>query len=248
MWGYKPIPNARTPEQERPTLDAVGAHAGHDSVVPLLGQQRVRRVRHAERGGRRRRPGEGDDARLQEHPARHGLHHRRDDAARARTTATCASSTTARSASGRTEANHVATMVGGGTVQYKSGSQPGAVYTPMLARAAGGGGAVPQRERVPHADVSHPPRDRRAHRGGRHDPRASTARRRACSPALLDDERMNRLLEQEALQRARARTRSRRCSTTCAAASGRRSTPARPTRTRTAASCRATSSRRSTAS
>ena len=30
-----------------------------------------------------------------------------------------------------TEAGHVATVIGGGTVQYKSGSQPGAVYTPL---------------------------------------------------------------------------------------------------------------------
>src|SRR4029079_14789961 len=30
-----------------------------------------------------------------------------------------------------TEANHVATVVGGESVQYKSGSQPGAVYTPL---------------------------------------------------------------------------------------------------------------------
>jgi hypothetical protein len=30
-----------------------------------------------------------------------------------------------------TEANHVATMIGGGTVQYKSGSQTGAVYVPL---------------------------------------------------------------------------------------------------------------------
>ena len=50
MWGYKPIPNAKTPDAGARDARAVVAHAGHDAVVSLLGQQRVRRDRHAERG------------------------------------------------------------------------------------------------------------------------------------------------------------------------------------------------------
>ena len=38
MWGYKEIPGATTPDDERPTLEQWIAHAGHDSVVSLLGR------------------------------------------------------------------------------------------------------------------------------------------------------------------------------------------------------------------
>ena len=36
MWGYKPIPGAKTPEEEKPTLDRVGARAGREAVPALL--------------------------------------------------------------------------------------------------------------------------------------------------------------------------------------------------------------------
>ena len=62
MWGYKPIPNARTPEEERPTLEKWIRDAGHTPWLPLLGEQSVRRLRHVERSRRRRRPGEVDGA------------------------------------------------------------------------------------------------------------------------------------------------------------------------------------------
>ena len=91
------------------------------------------------------------------------------------------SSTTAPSASGRTEAAHPATMIGGGTVQYKSGSQtgPGVRRASRKARQTRGD-AVPQRQRVQDADVSDPSGHRGAHRAGRH---ADAHRQRAESRA-----------------------------------------------------------------
>jgi hypothetical protein len=47
MWGYKPIPNAKTPEDEKPTLDE-WARMQDSPVVPL----RQRRGRGRRRSGR----------------------------------------------------------------------------------------------------------------------------------------------------------------------------------------------------
>jgi hypothetical protein len=132
MWGYKPIPGARTSEQERPTLEQwsrmqdtipwyrfsagneFGGYGTLNEAVgdadPIkstgLGFRNIQRV-VGYIPGAATRPGE-DNADLRE------LYDR-----------------TVQQWS--TEAGHVATMVGGGTVQYKSGSQPGPVYAPMPA-------------------------------------------------------------------------------------------------------------------
>jgi len=130
MWGYRPIPGARTPDDERPTLDGwarmqdtipwyrfsanneFGAFGTLNEAVgdadPVkstgLGFRNLRRV-VGYISDAAIRPGE-DNGDLRE------LYDRTVG-------------------QWSTEANHVATMVGGGQVQYKSGSQPGAVYTPL---------------------------------------------------------------------------------------------------------------------
>lgn len=167
MWGYKPIPAATTPDAERPILDSwarmqdsipwyrfsanneFGATGTQSEAVgdadPVkstgLGFRNIQRV-----------VGYISDAVTQPGEDNSDLRELYD-----RTVNQWA-----------TEANHVATLVGGGTVQYKSGSQPGAVYTPVP-RAPGRGGALPQRAGFPYADVPDPPRDRQPHRGGRDD-------------------------------------------------------------------------------
>ncbi|MHB1225785.1 MAG: zinc-dependent metalloprotease [Gemmatimonadaceae bacterium] len=97
-----------------------------------------------------------------------------------------------------TEANHVATVVAGGSVQYKAGGQSGAVYEPMsLAR---------QREAVKFLNekvfatpdyLIRPEIASRIEANGMIR-RINGAQSRVMNN-LLDDSRMNRLLEQEAL-------------------------------------------------
>src|SRR5688572_21386394 len=124
MWGYKPIPGARTPDQERPTLEQwsqmqdsipwyrfsagneFGATGTQSEAVgdadpvksTTLGFKNIRRA-IGYVASAATRPGE-DNSDLRE------LYDRTVN-------------------QWATEANHVATLVGGGTVQYKSGSQKG---------------------------------------------------------------------------------------------------------------------------
>lgn len=101
-----------------------------------------------------------------------------------------------------TEGNHVATLVGGGTVQYKSGSQPGPVYVPV-SRAR-------QVEAVRFLNdnvfrtptwLIKPDIAARIEAGGMVT-RISNAQMRVLT-TLLDDGRMNRLLELEGTARDR---------------------------------------------
>src|SRR5205814_4249828 len=132
MWGYTPIPSARTPDAERPTLDQwarekdtipwyrfsennEGGYGTLNEAVgdadPVkstgLGFKNLRRV-VTYISAAATQPGEDND----------DLKELYD-----RTVGQWA-----------TEAGHVATIIGGGTVQYKSGSQSGAVYS-ALSRA-----------------------------------------------------------------------------------------------------------------
>ena len=197
MWGYKPIPNAKTPDAERPTLDMwarmqdtipwyrfssgnpFGAYGTQSEAVgdadPVkstrLGFRNIERV-VAFIPDAATREGE-DNADLRE------LYDR----------------TVSQWA---TEASHVATLVGGGSLQYKSGSQPGAVFTPM------------SRERqaeavkfINEAVFRTPTYLIRPDIAARIEPsgmitRINGAQSRVLN-ALLDNGRMNRLLEQEAL-------------------------------------------------
>ncbi|HWK89670.1 MAG TPA: zinc-dependent metalloprotease, partial [Longimicrobium sp.] len=202
MWGYKPIPGARTPEQERPVLDQwarmqdtvpwyrfsagneFGAYGTQSEAVgdadPVqsteLGFRNIRRV-VGYISGAVTRPGE-DNTDLRE------LYDR----------------TVGQWA---TEANHVATMIGGGTVQYKSGSQPGAVYEAMpRARQQQAMRFLNEQVFRTPTYLIRPEISSRFEAGGMIN-RINAAQVRVLNN-LFDDGRMNRLLEQEALNRSAA--------------------------------------------
>ena len=197
MWGYKPIPGARTPDAERPTLDRwarmqdtipwyrfsagneFGAYGTQSEAVgdadPVkstrLGFRNIARVvRYIP--GAAIRPGE-DNRDLKE------LYDR----------------TVGQWA---TEANHVATLIGGGTVQYKSGSQPGPVYTAMpRARQKEAMQFLNQEVFRTPAYLIQPEIASRIEAGGMVT-RINGAQSRVLNN-VLNDGRMNRLLEQEEL-------------------------------------------------
>jgi hypothetical protein len=97
-----------------------------------------------------------------------------------------------------TEAGHVATVVGGGTVQYKSGSQPGPVFVPV-SRAKQAEAVKFLNEKVfkTPAYLIRPDIAARVEAGGMLT-RIGNAQNRTLT-ALLQDARLNRLLEGEAL-------------------------------------------------
>jgi hypothetical protein len=97
-----------------------------------------------------------------------------------------------------TEAGHPVTVVGGGTVQYKSGSQPGPVYV-SLSRARQADAVKFLNEKVFKTPtyLIRPDIAARIESGGMFT-RIGNAQNRVLS-ALLQDSRMNRLLEGEAL-------------------------------------------------
>ena len=202
MWGYKPIPGATSPDAERPTLDQwarmqdtipwyrfsanneFGAYGTQSEAVgdadpvksTALGFKNIQRVIGYVPTAALA-PGE-DNSDLAE------LYNR----------------TVSQWA---TEANHVATMVGGGTVQYKSGSQPGAVYRAMpRARQAEAVRFLNEQVFRTPSYLIRPDIASRIEAGGMIT-RINTAQARVLT-TLLDDGRMNRLLEQEAVNRAGA--------------------------------------------
>jgi hypothetical protein len=97
-----------------------------------------------------------------------------------------------------TEAGHVATVVGGDVVQYKSGSQPGAVYTP-LSKARQQEAMRFLNENVFQTPTYRiqPSIARRIEAGGMIT-RITNAQTRVLT-GLLADNRLNRLIENEAL-------------------------------------------------
>ena len=115
-------------------------------------------------------------------------------------------------------------------------------------RPTEGSDALPERQRVQDADVSDSSRDRCAHRGGRNAHARRQARRTACSPQVLQDQRLNRLIEAPAAgedPRGCVFAR-RRCSTIFSAESGRSVERRRRRSMRIAGCCRTTISRQST--
>ena len=202
MWGYKPIPGARTPDEEKPTLEQwarmqdtipwyrfsgnnpFGAYGTQSEAVgdadPVksteLGFRNIRRVvgyiAHAAT-----RPME-DNSDIQE------LYNRTV-------------------AQWSTEANHVATMVGGGTVQYKSGSQPGPVYVPMpRARQVEAVRFLNEHVFGTPTYLIRPELAARFEAGGM-VARISNAQTRVLT-TLFSDQRLNSLLEQEGTARERS--------------------------------------------
>jgi hypothetical protein len=201
MWGYRPIPGARTPDDERPTLErwsrmqdtipwyrfsannAFGATGTQSEAVgdadPVksteLGFRNIRRV--MEILPRAATSDMGDNSDLQE------LYNR----------------TVSQWA---TEANHVATLVGGGRVQYKTGGQPGPVYTP-IPRAEQVSAVRFLNEQVFRTPtyLIRPEIGARIEAGGMVT-RINNAQVRSLN-TLFDDSRMDRMLELEGLARSR---------------------------------------------
>lgn len=201
MWGYRPIPGARTPDDERPTLErwsrmqdtipwyrfsannAFGATGTQSEAVgdadPVksteLGFRNIRRV--MEILPRAATSDMGDNSDLQE------LYNR----------------TVSQWA---TEANHVATLVGGGRVQYKTGGQPGPVYTP-IPRAEQVSAVRFLNEQVFRTPtyLIRPEIGARIEAGGMVT-RINNAQVRSLN-TLFDDSRMDRMLELEGLARTR---------------------------------------------
>ena len=197
MWGYKPIPSATTADAERPTLDQwarmqdsipwyrfsenneAGGYGTLNEAVgdadPVkstgLGFRNIERVvGYVDQAGTR--AGE-DNSDLEE------IYNR----------------TVGQWA---TEANHVVTVVGGSQVQYKSGSQPGAVYVPLSrARQADAVRFLNEKVFRTPSYLIRPEISARIEAGGMIT-RIDNAQARVLT-GLFDDSRMDRMLENEAL-------------------------------------------------
>ena len=196
MWGYTPIPGARSADDERPTLDQwarmqdtipwyrfsennEGGYGTLNEAVgdadPVkstgLGFRNIRRV-VTYISSAATRPGEDNDDLKEIYD---------------RTVGQWA-----------TEAGHVATVVGGESVQYKSGSQPGAVYTPLSrARQQEAMRFINENVFQTPSYLIQPAIARRVEAGGMIT-RITNAQGRVLT-SLLNDGRLNRLIENEAL-------------------------------------------------
>jgi hypothetical protein len=197
MWGYKPIPGAASIEAERPTLDQwarmqdtipwyrfsagneFGAYGTLNEAVgdadpvksTALGFKNIRRTLGYVHDATVR-PGQ-DNSDLET------LYNRTVN-------------------QWATEANHVATLVAGGTVQYKSGSQPGAVYHALPRdRQAEAVKFLNDEVFETPSYLIRPEIAARIEAGGMIR-RVNNAQGRVLN-TLLDDGRLNRLLEQEAI-------------------------------------------------
>lgn len=196
MWGYTPIPSARTPDQERSTLDqwarmqdtipwyrfsenneggfgTLNEAVGDADPVKStgLGFRNLRRV-VTYISAAAMKPGE-DNSDLRE------LYDRTVQ-------------------QWATEATHVTTVVGGEEVQYKSGSQTGAVYTPLSrARQQDAMRFLSDNVFRTPTYLIQPDIARRIEAGGMIT-RITNAQGRVLT-SLLNDGRLNRLLENEAL-------------------------------------------------
>jgi hypothetical protein len=202
MWGYKPIPGAGSPDAEKPTLEQwarmqdtipwyrfsagneFGAAGTQSEAVgdadPVksteLGFRNIERViNYIERAALRPMQDNADLRELYDRTVNQWA----------------------------TEANHVATLVGGGTVQYKSGSQPGPVYVAFpRARQADAVRFINQNVFRTPTYLIRPEIGARIEAGGMVN-RVNGAQARVLNN-LLDDGRMNRLLEQEGVATSRA--------------------------------------------
>jgi hypothetical protein len=202
MWGYRPIPGADTPDEEKPTLEQwarmqdtipwyrfsgnnpFGAYGTQSEAVgdadPVksteLGFRNIRRVIGYVADAATQPM--GDNADIQE------LYNRTVG-------------------QWSTEANHVATMVGGGTVQYKSGGQPGPVFVPMpRARQAEAVRFLNENVFRTPTYLVRPELASRFEAGGMVT-RISNAQSRVLN-TLFNDQRLNSLLEQEGTTRERS--------------------------------------------
>jgi hypothetical protein len=200
MWGYTPIPGARSPDAERPTLDqwarvqdtipwyrfSENNEGGYGTLNEAVGDaDPVKSTTLGFRNLRRvvtyisaaaTRPGEDND----------DLRELYD-----RTVGQWA-----------TEANHVATVIGGEAVQYKSGSQTGAVYTPLSrARQQDAMRFINENVFQTPTYLIQPAIARRIEAAGMIT-RITNAQARVLT-SMLNDGKLNRLIENEALAQNR---------------------------------------------
>ena len=201
MWGYTPIPAARTSDQERATLDqwarmqdtipwyrfSENNDAGFGTQSEAVGDaDPVKSTALGFKNLRRAvtyissaaiRPGEDNDDLREMYDRTVGQW--------------------------GTEASHVATVVGGSSVQYKSGSQSGAVYTPLSrARQAEAMRFLNESVFQTPTYLIQPDIARRIEAGGMIT-RITNAQARVLT-SVLNDGRLNRLLENEALAPTKA--------------------------------------------
>lgn len=196
MWGYTPIPGARSPDAERPTLDqwaraqdtvpwyrfSENNEGGYGTLSEAVGDadpvksttlgfKNLRRV-VTYISAAATQPGEDND----------DLRELYD-----RTVGQWA-----------TEANHVTTVIGGEAVQYKSGSQPGVVYTPLSrARQQEAMRFINENVFQTPTYLIQPAIARRIEAAGMIT-RITNAQARVLT-SMLNDGKLNRLLENEAL-------------------------------------------------
>ena len=130
MWGYRPIPGAQTPDEEKPVLEQ---WARMQDTIPWY-----RFSAGNEYGGtgtQSEAVGDADPVKSTELGFRNIR--RVMDIVQSAATQPMADNSDLEELYDRTvsqwatEAAHVATLVGGGRVQYKTGGQPGPVYTPV---------------------------------------------------------------------------------------------------------------------
>jgi hypothetical protein len=195
-WGYAPITEARTSDQERPTLDRL---ARMQDTIPWY---RFSENNAAGFGTLNEAVGDADPVKST------GLGFRN-----LRKVVTYIASATTKPGEDNddlkelydrtvsqwaTEANHVTTVVGGAQVQYKSGSQPGAVYTPLSrARQAEAMRFLGDNVFQTPTYLIQPSIARRIEASGM-ILRITNAQGRVLR-SVLDDGRLNRLIENESL-------------------------------------------------
>lgn len=202
MWGYKPIAGAQTPEQERRTLEQ---WAMIQDTIPWY-----RFSANNEFGATGTQSEAVGDANPVQ-STRYGFLNIRRAIGYIEPAATIPGEDNGdlkelydrTVGQWATEANHVATLIGGGTVQYKSGSQRGPVYVPITrARQAEALRFLNENVFATPAYLVRPEISARIESQGMIR-RINTAQNRVLTN-VLDDGRMNRLLEQEALARDRS--------------------------------------------
>jgi hypothetical protein len=201
MWGYKPIPGAHTPDEERPTLDqwarmqdsipwyrfSENNEGGYGTLNEAVGDADP--VKSTALGFKNLRRVVGYVATVATKPGEDN-----DDLRELydRTVGQWA-----------TEAGHVATIVGGDAVQYKSGSQPGAVYTPLSkARQQEAMRFINDNVFQTPSYLIQPAIARRIEASGM-IARITNAQTRVLT-AMLNDGKLNRLIENEALAASRS--------------------------------------------
>jgi hypothetical protein len=195
MWGYKPIPNAKAADDERATLEQ---WSRMQDSIPWY--RFSANNAYGATGTQSEAVGDADPVKASTLGFRNierVMGYLKDAA-----TSPLADNSDLLELYNRTvgqwsnEANHVATLVSGATVQYKSGGQAGSVYTPVSrARQAEAVRFINENVFKAPAYLIRPDISERVEAGGI-VPRINSPQQRVLG-TLFQDARMNRLLEQE---------------------------------------------------